>query len=79
MEKEIRVIVENKNYLLRIDNKGILLSKMVGCGYEKDNDVELTWDEIYELKDGYELLVKKTNEQIDYHNKRRTAEFNEGK
>lgn len=44
-----RLVLDHDKYLIQIDSKGVLLTKMCGSGYEKDSDVELTWDEIYEL------------------------------
>ena len=48
-----RLVIENDKYLIQIEAGGVFLTRTNGSGDEKDRDVELTWDEIYELKDGY--------------------------
>jgi hypothetical protein len=48
-----RLVIENDKYLIQIEPSGVCITRMNGNGDEKDRDVELTWDEIYQLKDGY--------------------------
>jgi hypothetical protein len=48
-----RLVVENDKYLILVNPSGLMLIRTNGSGDEKDRDIELTWDEIYELKDGY--------------------------
>lgn len=48
-----RLVIENDKYLIQIEAGGVFLTRLNGSGDEKDRDVEITWDEIYELRDGY--------------------------
>ena len=48
-----RLVIENDKYLIQIEPNTVCITRMSGSGDEKDLDVALTWDEIYELKDGY--------------------------
>lgn len=45
------LVMEKDDYLIQISSNGVCLTKMVGSGWEKDCDVEFTWDEIYQMKE----------------------------
>lgn len=46
------LVLYNAKYLIQIDSKGVYLTKTGGSGDEKNCNVELSWDEIYDMGGG---------------------------
>lgn len=47
-----RLVLDHDKYLIQIDSKGVFLTKTGGSGDEKDCNIELSWDEIYDMGGG---------------------------
>lgn len=57
-----RLILNHDKYLIHIDSTGVCLTKNNGSGYEKDSDIELSWDEIFDLGKEWEKTRKPSND-----------------
>ena len=45
-----KLVLDHEKFLIQISSDGVFLTKLnMGAGEEKDCDIELTWDEIYDF------------------------------
>lgn len=66
------LILESDKFLIYIGHNGIMLTKMCGSGDEKDCDVELSWDEIFDMGQENSSLPSKAT--IDFLGKMAAVE-----